>query len=129
VHVSGEDPRQEHLLLLPRAVHLQRRADGLQGDRGQRDVGPRRLVGEDLLLDLAEPPSAVLLGPAHPHPAVATHALHHVAVDLAVALDEEKVAFLGGHERLEVRAQLVAQRLLLLGQLQLHVSPSPGRVR
>ena len=35
VHVAGEDVAEEHVLLLLRAERLQRRADGLQGDRGR----------------------------------------------------------------------------------------------
>ncbi len=56
VHVAGEDRGQELPLLLLGAVHLEGRADRLQRDRGQRDIGADGLVGEDLLFDLTEPP-------------------------------------------------------------------------
>ena len=43
MHVTGEDRGQELLLLRVAAEPLQSRPDGLQGDRGQRHVGPVRL--------------------------------------------------------------------------------------
>ena len=51
VHLAGQDRRKELLLLQLGAIGLQCRADGLQGDRGKRHLGTRRLIDEDLLLD------------------------------------------------------------------------------
>ena len=51
VHLAGQDRRKELLLLQLGAIGLQCRADGLQGDRGKRHFGTRRLIDEDLLLD------------------------------------------------------------------------------
>ena len=73
VHVAREDPLQEQVLLLLGAVPDQRRPDGLQRHRRQVHVGALGLVGEDRLLDLAEPVAAVLLRPADAHPAVVAH--------------------------------------------------------
>ena len=50
VHLAGQDRRKELLLLQLGAIGLQCRADGLQGDRGKRHLGTRRLIDEDLLL-------------------------------------------------------------------------------
>ena len=84
VHVAGQDPLEEQVLLLLGAVADQGRADGLQGHRRQVYVGPLGLVGEDRLLDLAEPVAAVLLRPADAHPAVGAHLAHDLLVGLAV---------------------------------------------
>ena len=87
VHVAGQDPLEEQVLLLLAAVPDQRRADGLQRDGGQVHVGVLRLVGEDRLLDLAEPVAAVLLGPADAHLAVLAHLPDHPLVDVAVPVE------------------------------------------
>ena len=103
---------------------LQHRADGLQGDGGQRDVGAGRLVREDLLFDLAEAAPAVGGGPADPEPSVAAHPADHVAVDGAVPLGEQFGALGGGQQAGEVAAQFVAQRGLLRRQFNEHACRS-----
>ncbi len=124
VHVTGQDPRQEHVLLLLGAVADQRRPDGLQRDRRQVHVVVLRLVGEDRLLDLAEPVAAVLLRPADAHPAVGAHPLDQLLVRRTVpvprALDRAgvgRVAELRG-EPGEPLTQLRLQRALLVGELE-----------
>ncbi len=95
------------------AVADQRRADGLQGDRRQVHVGALRLVGEDRLLDLAEPVAAVLLRPADAHPAVAAHLLDRLLVRRAVpvaAIMSRCSSWLG--QPGEVVAQLGLERAL-----------------
>ena len=124
VHLAGQDPGQEEVLLPGCAVLVQRGADGLQGDRGQRHVRAGRLVGEDLLLHLAEPAAAVAHRPAHPEPPVAAHPAYHVAVDGAVPLGEQLGALGGRHQPGEVGAQLAAQRELARGQVDEHASRS-----
>jgi hypothetical protein len=99
VQLACQDPRQEELLLLGGAMRLQRGADGLQGDRRQRHVGPDRLVGEDLLFHLAEPASSVLGRPAQPEPPVAAHPPHDRAVSRVVPVAEHRGALLGRDQR------------------------------
>jgi hypothetical protein len=108
MHVPGQDPRQEELLLLRGAVSLQCRADGLQGDGGQRHVGAGRLTDEDLLFHLAKAAPTVLGGPAHAEPPVAAHPAHNVLVDGAVPLGEHRGAFVRRDKPGEVGPQLVA---------------------
>src|SRR5512135_3676296 len=61
---TGENLRQEEVLLLLGAVFQQRRPDRLQSDQRIRHLGARRLVDEDLLFHRAEPAPAVLFRPA-----------------------------------------------------------------
>jgi hypothetical protein len=122
VDVPGQDAAQEHLLLLLGAVADQRRADGLQRHGRQVHVGPLCLVGEDRLLDLAEPVTAVLLRPADAHPAVGAHLPDHPLVGLAVPVARPlgggvAVLVLRGQAG-EVRTDLGLQRPLGLGQLE-----------
>ena len=118
VHVALQDPLEEHVLLLLGAVADQRRADGLQRDRRQVHVGVLRLVGEDRLLDLAEPVTAVLLGPADAHPAVGAHLPHDPLVDLAVPVEAHLAVLVVVGETAEVRAQLGLERALGRGELE-----------
>jgi hypothetical protein len=108
VHLPGQDARQEEVLLPRRAVLLQGGPDGLQGDRGQRHVGAGRLVREDLLLHLAEPPAAVPRRPAHPEPPVPPHPADHIPVHRPVPLGEQLGALAGRQQSGEVGPQLVA---------------------
>src|SRR6202007_2347743 len=64
VDVTGENPRQELLLLCVAAKPLQSRPDGLQRDSGQRYIGTVGFVDEDLLLDRSVAEAPELLGPA-----------------------------------------------------------------
>ncbi len=128
VHLAGQDLRQEELLLRGGAILLQRWPHGLQGDPGQRHVGPGRFAGEDLLLDLAEAAAAVFGRPAHAQPAVAAHPAHHLAVHRAVPFGQHRVPLAGRDQPGEVGPQLVAQSLLLRGEVQEHgLTPRPCR--
>ena len=127
VHLAGQDAGQELLLLQLGAVHLQRRPDGLQRHRGQRDVGALRLVDEDRLLDGAESVAAELLGPADAELAVGAHPLDHRAVGLAVPVGLHRLGFLGRDQRREVLPQFGLQLPLLGGQFDEHCAPTRSR--
>src|SRR5207248_9987538 len=87
----------------------------------QRRLGAAELLEEDRRLDQRRAPAAVLDRPVHARPPALLQAA------LPVAAPRE-VAFLGGRlvsgrVRLEPVAQLVAERALLVGEGQVHVTP------
>src|SRR4029434_6562803 len=91
---------------------------------------PVRLLPEDQLLERAAALAAVLLRPADAEPAVAAHA----ADDLpghrpahVFPLFHERAAQLGREEVAVVGAQLLAERVLLGGEIEMH--RGAGRLR
>ena len=70
VDVAGQDAGQEVRLLLLGAEAHERRPDRVDGDEGERGVGPAGLDEEDELVGGRPALAAVLLGPAHAEPAV-----------------------------------------------------------
>src|SRR5699024_387483 len=83
------------------------------------------LVGEDLLLDVAEALAAELGGPADAQPPVAAHPADHVLVRRAVPVGEHRLGLVGRDEAGEVLAQLLLQLLLLGGQIDEHAASTP----
>ena len=123
MHLTGQDGREELLLLRLVAVDHQRRPDGLQGDRGQRHIGTRGLVDEDLLLDRSEAQAAVLLGPADAEFPVGAHPLDHGTVGLTVPVDLHLPGLLGRDQSGEVLPQLSLQVTLLGSEFYIHCAP------
>jgi hypothetical protein len=126
VQLSGQDPREEVLLLLVGAVAHDRRADGVE--RQVRDGHTRHCgrVGEDQLLHHGAVLTAELLRPADPEPAVAADPADHVLVDPRVAElaggSRQAGADLGCDQVGEVLAQLFAEAFLLRGQRDVHAA-------
>ena len=124
VHLAGQDRRKELLLLQLGAVDLQRRTDGLQGDRGKRHFGARGLIDEDLLLDRAEAQASELLGPAHAELAVRAHPPDDRAVGLTVTVDLHLRCFFRRNQVLEILPELGLQLPLLGCQFDVHCAPT-----
>jgi len=118
VHVAGQDPREEQFLLSRTAETDQRRADRLQGDRGQMYVGVLRLVGEDRLLDLAEAVAAVLARPADAHPAVLAQLADDPLVALAVPVAGQLLLVVPAGKGREVAADLLLEPALVIAELE-----------
>src|SRR5258708_28060596 len=112
MQVTGQDPGQEVVLLLPAAVRHQGRTDRLQRDSRQRYIGQCCLVHEDLLLKLAKTAAAVLRRPAEAEPAVPAHPADHLAVHAAVPLSEHLLPLGWRDKRREVCPHFISQRAL-----------------
>jgi hypothetical protein len=112
VDLARRDPRQVEGLLLGRPVPHDGRADGVESQERHRQLGERRLVGEDQLLHRAHAAAAVLPWPAQRQPAVGAELPDQAPVRVAVAVIafacEECLAHVGGHQRAEVFSQLMA---------------------
>jgi hypothetical protein len=122
VDLAPEDLRQEELLLLLGAEVHDRGTDGVDGEHRDGRAGAHRLVEEDELLDGRPPLPAVLLRPADAEPAVLAHPSHDAAHHLTDAVGVGQLLLdLGRQELGVVRAQLAAERLLLVGVADVHV--------
>ena len=100
VQLAGQDLGQEERLLLVGAVAHDRRADGVDGDEGERRPGPPGLVEEDELVGGRPTLPAELGRPADAEPAVLADLAHDLAPGLAA------LAALG-----QSRPHLVGQQL------------------
>ncbi|CKR47089.1 Uncharacterised protein [Mycobacterium tuberculosis] len=127
VRLTGQDRRQELLLLQLAAVRLQRGADGLQRHRGQRHVGAMGLVDEDLLLDRTKTQTAELFRPPNTEPAVPAHAPYHRTVGRAVPVFLHLRALVGRDEIRKVLPYLGLQLALLRRQVNEHRAPRSSR--
>ena len=109
VHLAGEDRGRNCCFCSSDPNRMQRRADGVEGHERQRHARAVRLVEEEVLLERGVALTAVLLRPAQPELAVAAHLANELAVRLAAGIRPlERGPALGGHERLEVVAQLAS---------------------
>ncbi len=123
VDVTGQDLREEEVLLLLRAELHDGRTDGVDGQHGHRRPGTHRLVEEDVLLDGRAALAAVLGRPPDAQPAVLGHLLDHashVGPD-AVTFGQLRLD-LGGEQVGVVLTQPVPERLLFVGVADLHGS-------
>ena len=124
VHLTGHDLGQERGLLLVAPVAHQGRADGVQGDEGDRGLRPLHLVVEDELVGGRAALAAELLRPADAEPAVGAHLLDDAPPALtALAPVPDVGPDLGAEQLGEVGPQLGAQGLLLVGLLEVHLRP------
>jgi hypothetical protein len=129
-HFATQDARQKITLLRFAAVLLNRRPDGADGEEREGEPGALGLFGEDVLLDGRSPLAAVLRGPADAEPAVAAELLQRTAKQGSAAFAALHLAFeLRRHQPRKVVAKLGAQRLLLVGQIDLHTTSPLGSRR
>ncbi len=123
VDLTLQDLVDVELLLLFRSVPHDRRCDRVDGEHRHRRARAHRLVEEDELFDRRHAPAAPLLGPTDTRPAVAAHLLPHILGDFADTLALAQVVLDLGREQVAVvRAELVAQRLLLFAQPDVHLA-------
>src|SRR3989454_807867 len=123
VALAAQDGGQEARLLRPRPVLHDGRGDGVDGERREHDPGARRLVEEDELLDRRAALAAVLARPADAEPAVGAEPPDRLQVERPATLGPGQLGLvLGRHQAREVRAQLLAQRLLLGGAVEADVA-------
>jgi hypothetical protein len=119
--LTAEDLGEVEVLLgLGAELHDRRRH---RVERQHREWCPRPLglVVVDELLDRPQSPAAVLLGPPEAEDAVLTHLADGDPALLAAQLALGHLRLdLGRDDLLEVGAQLLAQRLLFVGQGQPH---------
>ncbi len=121
VALAAQDRGQEARLLRRRPVLHDGLGDGVDGERRQHDPGARRLVEEDELLDRRPALPAVLARPADAEPAVGAELPDRLQIERAAALGPGQLGLvLGRHQAREVRAQLLTERLLLGGVVEVH---------
>ena len=124
VDLALQDLRHVELLLLLAAEAHDRGRDRVDRQHRHGRARSHRLVEEHELLDRREAAAAPLLRPADTGVAVGGHLLPDVLRHLADALALAQVFFdLGREELVVVGAQLVAQRLVLLRQADVHGAP------
>ena len=107
VDVTGEDRREEELLLPLGAVVHDGRAHGVEREHGDRRTGPHRLVEEDELVDRTAFLAAVGLGPTDAGPAVGAHLLPDILRGLPDAVRvREPLDDLVGEQRVVIAPKL-----------------------
>ena len=132
VQLAPEDGGQEARPLVVGSEPHDRRPDRVHGDERERRTRPLHLVEEDELVGGRPALSAVLLRPAHAEPAVGPHLRNEGAEQRApLSGDAERGAHLIGQQLVEIRAQLLAQRLLLgrVGEVHPSAESSSGLER
>ena len=130
VHLAGQDPPQEEVLLLVGAEPPDGRPDGVGGQEWDGTAGSLGLVEEDVLLDGGEAPAAVLDRPSDPQPAVGPDLSDEglVVVVLGKLRAGDTALHLGRHQVAEVGPELHLQGLLVVGEVDEHLSGAPSVV-
>src|ERR671920_2117596 len=124
--LAGQDAGEEAGLLLVGPEGDERRADGVERHEGHRGARPHGLVEEQELVHGRAALAAVLLGPADAQPAVLADPSDHRAVQLTALGAAEAGPDVVGHEPGEVGPQLVAERSLVGGEVEVHYAPYTG---
>ena len=107
--------------MLVAAVGHDRRPDGVDGDERKRHLRPLHLVEEDELVGSRTALTAELGRPSDSQPAVAAELLDDAAELVAVAAGRAGAsAHIVRHQLGEIRPQLDAQRLLVVGLGEVH---------